>query len=175
MARCCWWMRATCTRHSASNLTEGASVVDAYQVLGYAAATIATTISSAPRTRSRTTRRAHSRRIASARFAMLSANLIDENPKPRALAGLAPSILVEVAGFRWHHRRVTEETPQIGCRRSAGLDVTPIVPAVRREAALLRDKGAELVVLVAHAGGVCSVGCVARYVELQADSSSPEW
>jgi 2',3'-cyclic-nucleotide 2'-phosphodiesterase (5'-nucleotidase family) len=146
----------------ASNMNEGATMVEAYHALGYAAAAIGNhdfdygPVGEADAGDPQGALRA---RIESARFAMLSANLVESRSKqPVSWRGLERSKLLELTGMRIGLIGVlSEETPQIVMPAFfAGLDVSPIVTAVRREATALRASGAELVVLVAHAGGSCT-------------------
>lgn len=130
----------------ASNLTEGAVVIDAYSALGYDAAAIGN----------------HEldfgqdvlkERLRQARFPLLAANLVTRTPWP----GLGRSVMLEVSGLRIGVvGALTEETPDIVMPGLfEGMDVSPIAATVHGEAAELRRRGAELVVLLAHAGGKC--------------------
>lgn len=145
-----------------SNLDEGATVVRAYDALGYAAAAVGNhEFDYGPVGPSDATGNpfgALSARIAESEFPWLSANLIEkasrEQPKWQ---NLKRHVLVEVGGVQVGLTGVlTHETPQIVMPAYfQGLDVAPLVNTLRREAKELRDAGAEVVVALAHAGGEC--------------------
>ncbi|MCK6532659.1 MAG: bifunctional metallophosphatase/5'-nucleotidase [Polyangiaceae bacterium] len=147
-----------------SNLGEGQAVISAFNALGYTAAALGNHDfdygpvgeRDAPGGDPRGALRA---RLAEARFPMLSANLIEKSTgRAPSWGNLHPSTLVEVGGVKLGIVGViTRETPQIVMpAHFAGLDVTPLAPAIAREAAALRRRGARAVVALAHAGGVCS-------------------
>ena len=154
----------------ASNISEGALVVDAYIALGYDAlavgnhefdygavdddaATDTTADDGAPDMRG-----ALKAAAARARFPFLAANLIDaatgsvvEWPNVR------PSTLVDAAGLRVG---IVGVMTRYGLTRTLaanvqGLDTTALEPAVEREARRPRRRGADLVLVLAHAGGAC--------------------
>jgi hypothetical protein len=84
-------------------------------------------------------------RLAEASFPMLSANLIEQSTgRAPSWGNLHPSTLVEVGGVKLGIVGViTRETPQIVMpAHFAGLDVTPLAPAIVREAAALRRRAA---------------------------------
>lgn len=147
-----------------SNLGEGQAVIAAFNAMGYTAAALGNHDfdygpvgeSDAPGGDPRGALRA---RMAEAKFPMLSANLIDRaTGHAPSFGNLHPSVLVEVGGVKLGLVGViTHETPQIVMpAHFAGLDVTPLAPAIAREAAALRRRGARAIVAVAHAGGVCT-------------------
>jgi 5'-nucleotidase len=88
---------------------------------------------------------------------MLSANLEATLHTLPEWQNLSRSVLVEIAGVKVGLiGALTEETPSIVLAAFfAGLGVKPLAAAVTDEARKLRLAGARLVVLVAHAGGVC--------------------
>ncbi len=98
-------------------------------------------------------------RLREAPFPVLSANLVERasGDIPR-WPGLRASTIVTVGGVRVGVvGGLTTETPSIVMPAYfAGLDVVPLAPALTREAKVLRDQGAELVVAVTHAGADCS-------------------
>jgi 5'-nucleotidase len=162
-----------------SNLLEGAPVVDAYRRLGYAAMAIGNhefdygpTGPAAVVTRrirldgesapegSEDPRGALKARAAQAAgaFPMLSANIL-ENGRLLAWPNVARSVLVKLeAGVTIGVVGVTTiSTPKTTISANfVRLAVTPIAEAVAREARALRDKGADIVVALAHAGGDCA-------------------
>jgi 5'-nucleotidase len=149
-----------------SNLSEGAVVIDAYNALGYTALAIGNhdfeygavdqwdPAPSAPGD----LRGALKARAAQARFPFLAANLV-EGPSGAAVAwpNVLPSALVEVAGLRVGIIGAMTE-PALSMTLAANvrdLAVTPLAPAIDREARRLRNAGAAVVAVVAHAGGSC--------------------
>jgi 5'-nucleotidase len=144
-----------------SNLTEGASVISAYRVLGMTAATLGNhefdygpvgdSTAGDPQGAIRA-------RISEAAFPILSANLVvrgsHESP---SWEHLQRSVIVMVGGVRVGFvGLLTHETPSIvTAAKFAGLDVDPLAPALQREAEALRAKGAEVVIGLAHAGADC--------------------
>lgn len=97
-------------------------------------------------------------RIAEARFPVLSANLVTTEGKPPPWKNLAPSTLTTVRGVRIGIiGLITAEAAEvIKSPNFIGLKVSPLVDAAIREAKALREKKADLVVVVAHAGGECT-------------------
>lgn len=148
----------------ASNLDEGATVVAAYNALGYAAAAVGNhefdygpegpaTFATRPEDDPRGALRARARE---ARFPFLAANLAEGDRAP-AWENVRPSALVTVAGVRVGVVGVstiaTGETTLAANFR--GLAMRPLADAIAREAAALRARGAVAVVVLAHAGGAC--------------------
>ena len=145
-----------------SNLTEGASVISAYRVLGMNVATLGNhefdfgPVGDATVGDPQGAIRA---RIAEAPFPILSANLVlrgthDSPPWEK----LARSTLLRVGGVKVGFvGLLTKETPSIVMASAfEGLDVDPLAPALVTEAKALRSAGAELVIAVAHAGASCT-------------------
>lgn len=97
-------------------------------------------------------------RIAELESPVLCANLLDrETGQIPHWPGLVPSTVVDRGGFRVGIIGVIdEETPEITFpyvgRRLAFTDP---IEAVRREAEVLRDSGADVVLVVAHLGTIC--------------------
>jgi len=152
-----------------SNLKEGAAVVAAYNRVGYDAVCIGNhefdfgpvgdhVVSKAP---GEDPRGALKARAAEARFPFLAANILDERGAPVAWPNVKPTALVKAGqgkakipvGFVG---LATVDTPKttifsnVKDLRFAALEET-----VLREAAALRQAGARVVVVVAHAGGRC--------------------
>lgn len=151
----------------ASNLTEGASMVAAYNALGVAAAAIGNHEfdfgpvgpAAIPIQAGDDPRGALKQRAREADFPLLAANLIDdatgqpvdwENVRPSAMLD-AGGIIVGVIGVLTENGLKLTIAPN-----TTGLSMAPLVPSIEREARLLRDAGADMVVVVAHAGGRCS-------------------
>ncbi len=146
-----------------SNPGEGAAVVAAYRALGYDAAAVGNhefdfgpagplVVAASPADDPRGALRA---RAAEADFPFLTANVIDEaTGKPLAGKGLAPSTILEVAGVKVGVLGVTTiDTPGTTLPVNfVGLRMRPLAETVDEEARRLRAAGAEIVVVVAHAG-----------------------
>ena len=150
-----------------SNLNEGALMVEAYNALGYAAAAIGNhefdfgpsgpaAIPGGPGDDPRGNLKL---RAGEADFPLLAANLIDESTgEVVAWDNVQPSTMVEVAGVRigivgllTRSTLVTTISANVG-----GLRIGPLADAILREATALREAGATLVVVTAHAGGSCA-------------------
>lgn len=150
-----------------SNLTEGASVVQAYNTLGYAAAAIGNHefdfgpvgAAATPTKAGDDPRGALKARAAEARFPLLSANLIDlATGAPVAWPNVKPAVLVEAAGIPVGIVGVmtSEALTQTISANTSGLRVAPLAESILREATQLRASGAAVVVVAAHAGGECT-------------------
>jgi len=142
-----------------SNLTEGASVIAAYRVLGMTAATLGThEFDFGPVPGSDDPQGAIRARIREASFPILSANLVVRGShRSPSWDRLRRSVLVNVGGVRVGIvGLLTHETPSIVMNAwFAGLDVDPLAQALADEARNLRSQGAEVVIGVAHAGADC--------------------
>jgi len=148
-----------------SDLSEGALVVDAYNAMGYAAEAIgnhdfdfgavdsvlAHQLPGDPRG-------ALKARAAQARHPFLAANLIDERTgRPVEWPNVRPSTLIEAAGIKVGIVGVmTIDAMQSTIAANIqGLRMAPLAPAIAAEASALRGRGAEVVIVAAHAGGRC--------------------
>lgn len=152
-----------------SNLREGAPVIAAYGLLGYDAATIGNHEfdygpegdAVTPQRPGDDPRGALLARAREARFPLLSANLRRaEDGAPIDWDRVAPSVLLERAGVRVGVIGVTTEdtlTTTIYAN-VRDLAVEPLAQAIARESASLRARGADVVLVAAHAGGVCQFG-----------------
>ena len=150
-----------------SDLSEGAIVVDAYNALGYTAAAIgnhefeygAVDVWESEHTQPGDPRGALKARAAQARFPMLAANLLDASTGRRVeWPNVGASTLVEAAGVKVGivgAMTFDALTKTLGAN-VGGLSVAPLTDAIRTEASALRSAGAQLVVVVAHAGGDCA-------------------
>src|SRR6478735_2439583 len=142
-----------------SNLTEGASVIAAYRVLGMTVAALGNhEFDFGPLAGSDDPQGAIRARISEASFPILSANLVMRGSRTSpAWDKLRGSVIVNVGGVRVGFvGLLTRETPGIVMNAwFAGLDVAPLAPVLADEARTLRSRGAELVIAVAHAGADC--------------------
>ena len=150
-----------------SNLVEGKSVVEAYDRLGYAAVAVGNheydfgpvgerAVPIEPRDDPRGALKARS---AEASFPFLAANLIDGFARePASWPNLHPSVLIERAGVKIGVIGLaTMDTPRTtNARNFEGLLMAPLVETIQKQAAALRKRGANLVLVTAHAGGRCS-------------------
>lgn len=153
-----------------SNLAEGAPVVEAYAALGYDAVTIGNHEfdygpvgeRATPASADDDPRGALRARAAQAPYPFLSANLFDAATRERATLGtnerpVLASATIEVAGVTVGIVGVTTEdtlTTTIAAN-VAGLVVMPLARTIAAHAQRLRDEGAHLVLVAAHAGGEC--------------------
>lgn len=148
-----------------SDMSEGALVVDAYNALGYTTAAIGNHDFEfgdvdAPGLFVNSTvdpRGALKALAARARFPMLSANL-REAGNPVAWTNVSPSTMVDVAGIRVG---IIGGMTVDGLRATlaahvGGLTLVALDAAVTAEATRLRERGATVVLVVAHAGGRCT-------------------
>jgi 5'-nucleotidase len=150
-----------------SNLSEGAVVIDAYNALGYTALAIGNHDfefgavdqwdgESAPDADLRGALKA---RAAQARFPFLAANLVDAaTGRPVEWPNVRPSVVVEAAGVRVGIVGVMT-LGALSMTLTAnvhGLSVSPLADAVQRDATTLRAQGAQVVIVVSHAGGACA-------------------
>jgi len=149
-----------------SNLDEGSTVISAYRLLGYDAAAIGNhefdfgpegpaVMARSPGDDPRGALEARGRQ---AGFPLLMANVVDAatGAMPQ-WPGFAPSVIKEVAGIKVGIIGVTTmSTPTTTMPANfVGLAMTPITDTITREAAALRKHGAAVVVVAAHAGGMC--------------------
>jgi 5'-nucleotidase len=150
-----------------SNLSEGASVVAAYNALGYTAAALGNHEfdfgpvgpAATPATTADDARGALKARAAEARFPLLAANLIDTaTGAPVAWPNVRPSVAVDAAGVRVGIVGVltAEALTQTIAANTVGLRLSPLADAIAAEARRLRERGAVAVIATAHAGGECS-------------------
>lgn len=150
-----------------SNLVEGKSVVEAYNLLRPDAVAIgnhefdfgpagplATPLS--PKDDPRGALKA---RIKEAKFPFLAANLVDEKTgKTLAWPNTRPSHVVTIGGVKVGIIGVTsKDTPYTTAAANfVGLKVSPLREAVAAEADALRARGVAVIVVAAHAGGKCA-------------------
>ena len=150
----------------AANISEGALVVDAYNALGYDALAIGNhefdygALDTAARDGRGPPdmRGALKAAAARARFPFLAANLIDAaTGRPVAWPNVRPSTLVDAAGLRVGIVGVMTRyaLTRTLAANVQGLDTTALEPAVEHEARRLRRRGADIVLVLAHAGGAC--------------------
>ncbi len=150
-----------------SNLDEGATVVEIYSQMGFAAAAIGNHEfdfgpagpAAMPQQPGDDPRGALKRRIADARFPVLAANLIDDaTGLPVDWKNVQPSVLVDVGGVRVAIVGVmTLEALETTIAANVdGLSVAPLAETIERESRQLRARGADLVIVSAHAGSRCN-------------------
>ncbi|HTE05660.1 MAG TPA: bifunctional UDP-sugar hydrolase/5'-nucleotidase [Planctomycetota bacterium] len=150
-----------------SNLNEGASVVAAYDALGYAAAAIGNHEfdfgpagpAATPQRPDDDPRGALKARAAEASFPFLAANLIDTaTGRPVAWRNVRPSTVVTAAGVRVGIIGVmtAEALSVTNASNTRGLQVAPLAQTIAVEATRLRAAGTPVIVVTAHAGGRCA-------------------
>ena len=149
-----------------SNLSEGVLVVDAYNALGYDALAVGnhefdygaldgvSEDDEPPDMRG-----ALKAAAARAKFPFLAANLVDEaTGRPVAWPSVRPSTIVNTVGLRvgivgvMTHDALTKTL----AANVLGLRTAALAPTVETEAKQLRQRGATVVVVLAHAGGWCA-------------------
>ncbi len=149
-----------------SNLLEGAPVIEAYNALGYDAVAIGNHEFDygpigervTPATNEDDPRGALLARARQASFPLLNANLKRVQDGERIeWDNVPPSVLIERGGVRIGIVGVTtEDTLRMTISANVrDLAIEPVADAVSREARNLRERGAELVIVAAHAGGAC--------------------
>ncbi|MEN7342514.1 MAG: bifunctional UDP-sugar hydrolase/5'-nucleotidase [Pseudomonadota bacterium] len=150
-----------------SNLNEGAAVMATYNALGYDAATVGNhefdfgpvgprAIPESPDDDPRGVIKARARE---AQFAFLAANILDEKTNaPVRWPNVTPTVLFTRAGVRIGVIGLSTAetlTSTIGAN-TVGLEMAPLLDTVVTNAKRLRADGAQLVFVVAHAGGECA-------------------
>ena len=149
-----------------SNLSEGASVVAAFNAIGYDAAAVGNHEfdfgpageKATPADASDDARGALKRRATEAKFPFLAANLIDQKTgQPVDWPNVQPSVLIVRGGVKVGILGLIAERALTATIASnvQGLSVAPLALAAMREARKLRQAGAELVIVTAHAGSRC--------------------
>ena len=149
-----------------SNLTEGAVVVDAYNTIGYQAATIGNhefdygPVGSAaiPGAPGDDPRGALKERLSQSHFPWVAANLLQTaTGKPVQWPNVAPSTVITVNGVKIGVvGLITGEAPTAtNSANVTGLSFAPLDRALIDEATRLRSAGATIVIGLAHAGGEC--------------------
>jgi len=149
-----------------SNLTEGAAVVDAYNVLGYAAAAIGNHEfdfgpagpKPIPEADADNPQGALRKNASALQFPLLSANLIDTSTgKIVDWENVQASTMVTRRGVKIGILGVVTEDALSTtiAANTVGVQVAPLTESIVIEARKLRAAGAALVVVLAHAGSQC--------------------
>ena len=149
-----------------SNLTEGAAVVDAYNVLGYAAAAIGNHEfdfgpagpKPIPESDADNPQGALRKNASALQFPLLSANLIDTSTgKIVDWENVQASTMVTRRGVKIGILGVVTEDALSTtiAANTVGVQVAPLTESIVIEARKLRAAGAALVVVLAHAGSQC--------------------
>ena len=149
-----------------SNLGEGEAVIRAYNVLGYAAATVGNhefdfgPVGPAPTaSEGQDPHGALKARAREANFPLLVTNLLDAHTGERVdWEGMPRSTIVDVAGVRVGIvGGTTEETLETTLAANVQeLRMAPLARALTAEARHLRSQGAQLIIATTHAGGKCT-------------------
>lgn len=149
-----------------SNITEGVDVVRAYNQIGYTAAAIGNHEfdygpegpAVTPASIEDDARGALKARASEAKFPFLSVNILDAASGGRIKwPNMPASTIVEAAGVRVGVIGAsTESTPYTTMPANfVGLAMSPPAAAISDEAKLLRERGAQLIVVTAHIGSKC--------------------
>ena len=150
-----------------SNLSEGAVMVAAYNQLGYTAAALGNhefdygPAGPLPMPKSATDdpQGALKQRAAEADFPFLAANLIDQSTgEPVRWPNIRPSTLIDVKGIKIGIIGVMTERALTSAvaANTVGLSIAPLATTIEKEARALRESGASVIIVSAHAGGFCS-------------------
>ena len=149
-----------------SNLSEGASVVAAFNAMGYDAVAIGNHEfdfgpvgpDPIPTSGEGNKRGALKQRARESEFPLLAANLVySASAEPVDWDNVFPSTMIEAGTLKVGVVGVMT-TRALRATIAANVDdlqVTPIAPAIEKEALALREAGANLIVVTAHAGGRC--------------------
>jgi 5'-nucleotidase len=149
-----------------SNLGEGATTLAAYNALGYTAVAVGNhefdfgPVGPAvtPRQPGDDPRGALKARAADAKFPFLAANLIDSaTGRPVSWPNVQPSVIVDAGELKVGIIGVMtlRALSATMAGNVMGLRVAPLAQTITEEATALRAKGAQLVIVTAHAGGRC--------------------
>lgn len=149
-----------------SNQSEGATVVAAYNAMAYDAATVGNHEfdfgpvgpRATPADNDDDPRGALKHRASEMRFPLLAANIIDlQTGELVDWPNVRPSVLIRRAGVRVGIIGLISKEALVTtmAQNVHGLDVAPLADAAIREARKLREAGAELVIITAHAGSSC--------------------
>jgi len=144
-----------------SNKSEGATVIAAMNYLGYAAAAVGNHEFDFGPVGEGSEGDPYGALKAlgpPADFPLLAANLIDrKTDKLIDWEGFAPTVMVEVGGIKVGIvGGPTDTTPTYSKKRvGEGLEFRPLVEIVKEHAPKLRAQGAQIVIGLLHAGGVC--------------------
>lgn len=148
-----------------SNSNEGAAVIAAYNAMAYGALALGNHEfdfgpmgpKALPESPSDDPQGALKARLGEARFPVLSANLRDEHDALPRWSNLAESALINVAGVRVGVIGLITADAKDVIKRPLfrQLHVAPLADVAVQEALDLRRRGAEVVIIVAHAGGAC--------------------
>jgi 2',3'-cyclic-nucleotide 2'-phosphodiesterase (5'-nucleotidase family) len=148
----------------ATNKDEGRGMIATYNALAYDALSLGNHDfdygAIGPRTEERPEQDpqgALKARAREARFPFLSANLRREGGAPLSWSEVGASVLLEKAGIRVGIVAAASENLATIIRTSdfKGLEFAPAAPSVVSEARRLRERGAQVVIAVLHAGGAC--------------------
>ncbi len=149
-----------------SNLNEGAAVTEAYNAMGFAAAAIGNHEfdfgpageMSIPEGPDDDARGALKARAAESDFPLLSVNLLDAGTGELVdWENVSASIMVEAGGIDVGIIGATTERALVTtiAANVVGLEMAPLAETIEAEARALRDAGADLIIVTAHAGSRC--------------------
>lgn len=149
-----------------SNLNEGASVVAVFNVLRYDAAAIGNHefdfgpvgAKATPADENDDAQGALKLRATEADFPLLAANLIDRTTgQPVNWPNVKPSTLINRGGIKIGIIGLMTERALITtiAANTTELRIAPLAPTAIREAKKLREAGADLIIVTAHAGSAC--------------------
>lgn len=149
-----------------SNLVEGTAVVEIFNAIGVDAAAIGNHefdfgpvgAKAIPEDEQDDPRGALKLGATMAEFPLLAANLIDDTTgRPVEWENVRPSVTLDVGGIRVGIVGVMTAAALRAtiAANTTGLHVAPLTETIVREATALRNKGASIVIVTAHAGSSC--------------------
>lgn len=149
----------------ASNLREGAPIVEVYNLLKYDAVTIGNhEFDFGPVGQDSTAtkdgqdpRGALKARAASANFPFLSSNILASNGEPVSWPNVQATTLIDAGGVKIGIIGIsTIDTPKVTLAENVfDLSMAPLVESISEYAQNLRKEGAQVIIVAAHAGGDC--------------------
>ena len=150
-----------------SNLVEGSAVVEAYNAMDVTAAAIGNHEfdfgpegpNAIPLEEGQDPRGNLKQRAREAAFPLLAANLIDDTTgEPVAWDNVRPSILIEAAGIKVGIVGVmtSNALETTIAANTSNLSIAPLAETIAAQARQLRNDGATLIIVAAHAGGKCA-------------------
>lgn len=150
-----------------SNFSEGATMVEAYNALGYAAIAVGNHEFdfgpagplAIPRSAADDPQGALKERAAEADFPFLAANLIDTTTGETVQwPNVQSSVLLDIQGVKVGIVGVMTKNAlaRAIAANTVGLSIAPLAETIEKEAQALRNAGATIILVSAHAGGACA-------------------
>ena len=149
-----------------SNLPEGEPMIAAYNALGYTAAAVGnhefdfgpSGEKAMPESADDDAQEALKQRAKEANFPLLAANLIDRSTgEPVDWPNIQPTTMVDAAGVKVGIIGIMSENALTAtiAANVRNLTLAPLASTIEAHARILREAGAEIVIVTAHAGSQC--------------------